>query len=209
MAVSGLWFVLFVLFHMYGNLKILAGHQAFDDYAHHLRTMFEPILPYSGFLWLFRLTLILAIVVHVYAAIVLWRRANGARSTRYAVKKAAAATISSRWMRWGGIAILLFVIFHLAQFTLMWVNVGGTFDSPAARLVAAFQVPWLTLIYIVALIALGMHLRHGVWSSLQTLGFTSTARARVAANTAGIVLGAVVFLGFLIPPLLIQFGLLK
>lgn len=72
MAVSGLYFVFFVLFHMYGNLKILASHEAFDTYAHHLRTMFEPILPYEGFLWIFRLTLIIALAAHVYSALTLW-----------------------------------------------------------------------------------------------------------------------------------------
>ncbi len=209
MAVSGLYFVFFVLFHMYGNLKILAGHQAFDDYAHHLRVMFEPILPYSGFLWIFRLTLIIAIVAHVYSALVLWGRANSARANRYSVKKSAAATLSSKAMRWGGITILLFVIFHLAQFTLMWVNINGTFDSPAARVVAAFQVWWLLLIYVIALIALGLHLHHGTWSAIQTLGMTNTPKSRARAKSLGLFIATVTVVGFLIPPFAIMFGLIK
>lgn len=209
MAVSGLYFVFFVLFHMYGNLKILAGHQQFDDYAHHLRTMFEPILPYEGFLWIFRLTLLVAIVAHAYSAFTLWSRANAARSTRYAVKKASAASLSSKWMRWGGVALLLFIVFHLAQFTLMWINVGGTFASPAERVVGAFQVWWLTLIYVVALLALAMHLHHGVWSASQTLGWTNTAKSRRTAKTAGALLSAITVIGFLIPPLAILSGAIK
>ena len=209
MAVSGLYFVFFVLFHMYGNLKILAGREAFDEYAHHLRTMFQPILPYEGFLWLYRLTVLVALVAHVYAAFVLWSRARGARSQRYAVQKAAAASLSSKWMRWGGVALLLFIAFHLAQFTLLWVNVGGPQATPAERVIVGFQHWWLTLIYVIALAALAMHLRHGVWSASQTLGLTNTARSRAVANTAGLAISAIVVIGFLIPPLLIQFGAIK
>ena len=209
MAVSGLYFVFFVLFHMYGNLKILASHEAFDTYAHHLRTMFEPILPYEGFLWIFRLTLIIALAAHVYSALTLWSRANTARGAKYKVKKAAAASLSSKWMRWGGIALILFVLFHLAQFTLLWINVGGYRGTPAERVVLAFQQPWLVLIYVIALLALAMHLRHGVWSACQTLGWTNTANSRRYANLAGIAISAITVIGFLIPPLAILFGVIQ
>jgi succinate dehydrogenase / fumarate reductase cytochrome b subunit len=91
MAGSGILFVLFVLMHMYGNLKAFAGAESFNTYAHHLRTLGEPILPYEGFLWIFRLVMLGALVVHVASAASLWRRANGARSSRYVVKKAKAA----------------------------------------------------------------------------------------------------------------------
>lgn len=209
MAVSGLYFVFFVLFHMYGNLKILAGHEEFDEYAHHLRTMFMPILPYEGFLWIFRLTLIVAIVAHIYSAVTLWGRADKARGSKYVVKKAAAASLSSKWMRWGGVALLAFIVFHLGQFTLLWINVGGTFGTPAERVVAAFEHWWLTLIYVIALIALAMHLHHGVWSACQTLGWTNTAKSRATAKTAGVAIAAIVVIGFLIPPLAILFGAIK
>src|SRR5262245_27598388 len=106
MAASGILFILFVLAHMYGNLKAFSGHDAFNEYAEHLRTIGEPILPYSGFLWIVRVALILALVVHVYSAAALWRRANHARSTKYVMKKNLASSFSSRWMRWGGLAIL-------------------------------------------------------------------------------------------------------
>ncbi|MDO5628280.1 MAG: succinate dehydrogenase cytochrome b subunit [Mobilicoccus sp.] len=212
MAVSGLFFVFYVLAHMYGNLKILAGHQAFDDYAHHLRELGEPMLPYSGFLWVFRLVLIVALVAHVYAAMTLSARAGKARGQRYEVKSSMGTSLSSRTMRWGGIALLLFIIFHLLHFTIRTFEIGtpqaGAF-SPAAMVVASFQVPWLTLIYVLALVALGFHLHHGVWSACQTLGFTNTASSRALAKSAGLVLAVVVVVGFLIPPLAIQFGLIQ
>lgn len=215
MAVSGLLFVFYVLMHMYGNLKILSGNEAFDEYAHHLRTMFEPILPYSGFLWLFRILLIVALVAHAYSAFYLWSKANNARTSRYVAKEAARRTLKTKWMRWGGVALLLFLVFHLIQFTIVKVNfnsgvseaeIGG---SAAALLVAAFQLWWVVLIYVVALVALGLHLFHGVWSAAQTLGWTDTTRARAIAKGTAHVIAAVVAVGFAIPPLAILFGIVK
>lgn len=208
MATSGTFFVVFVLFHMYGNLKVFAGQQSFDDYAHHLRTLGEPILPYAGFLWVMRLALITALVAHVYSALYLWRRARAARGSSYAVKKAAVATLSSRTMRWGGVALLLFVVFHILQFTTMTIEINGSFDSPYDRLHAAYQVWWVTAIYLGALVALALHLRHGVWSALQTLGLTGSPRAARNANLAAVSVALVTAVGFALPPLSIQFGLI-
>ena len=78
MALSGIVFILFVLAHMYGNLKAFSGHDAYNEYAEHLRTLGTPMLPRSGFLWIMRAVLIVALVVHVYAAATLWRRAKRA-----------------------------------------------------------------------------------------------------------------------------------
>jgi succinate dehydrogenase / fumarate reductase, cytochrome b subunit len=209
MAVSGALFVFYVIAHMYGNLKVFGGQQAFDDYSEHLRSLGEPILPYSGFLWVMRLLLIVALIVHVYAAFYLWSRAQGARNARYAVKKAAAATVSSRFMRWGGVALLLFLVFHLLQFTTNTIRANGDFPSPYQRVVAGFQVWWVVLLYVAAMVALGMHLRHGIWSAAQTLGWTSSARARNSANALAILVAVVVVVGFLVPPLSILFGFVK
>jgi succinate dehydrogenase / fumarate reductase cytochrome b subunit len=208
MALSGALFVFFVAAHMYGNLKMFAGPAAFDEYAHHLRTMGEPILPYSGFLWILRVALVVALVAHAFSAFYLWRRANGARSTRYAVKKAAVATLSSKTMRWGGVALLLFLVFHLAQFTWQTIHVGGTFASPYERVYAAFSVWWVVAIYLAALAALGMHLRHGVWSASQTLGLTGSPSAARTAGATAMAVGLVVAVGFALPPLAILFGLI-
>lgn len=209
MAVTGLFFVLFVLAHMYGNLMIFGGAKGFNTYAHHLRTMGMPTLPYRGMLTVLEVLLVLALIGHAYAAFTLWSRASHARTTRYAVKKAAGSTLSSRTMRWGGLALLLFVVFHLLQFTFLAIDVGGDFATPYARVVAGFQVWWDTLIYVLAMIALAMHLRHGVYSASQTLGWTSSARARQRANAAGIALATVIAVGFLVPPLAVLFRLVK
>ena len=207
MAVTGIIFLLFVLAHMYGNLKALSGQEAFDDYAHHLRVLGEPMLPYSGFLWVMRIVLVVSLVLHVWSAARLTRRKRGARTQKYTVKKAVASTLSSRTMMWGGIALLLFVVFHILQFTTLTIEVGGSFDSPHERFVAAFEVWWLLAIYVVAMVALGMHLRHGVWSAVQTLGWSN--RRRQPAIKAAALAVALVVVGFLLPPFAVALGIVN
>lgn len=215
MALAGLLFTFYVLMHMYGNLKLFAGQAAFDGYAHHLRILGEPILPYEGFLWLFRILLLVALAVHVGAGMHLWAKANKARSTRYQVKRAVAATASSKAMRFGGVALFLFLIWHLLQFTIIKFNVNGDYseaalgNSPYRLVVASFQEWWVVLIYLVAVICLALHLHHGVWSAGQTLGLTSTASARRLWKLAGLVLALVVGIGFILPPLGVLFGVIK
>jgi len=150
MAVSGAVFLAFVLLHMYGNLQAFAGHDAFNDYAEHLRTFGQPMLPYTGLLWVIRIGLVIALVVHVFAAATLWRRARAARTVQYVMKKRTGATFASGLMRWGGVTILLFLVWHLLNFTVGKVNVtGGPTDDPYNLLVDTFAAWWITVIYLV------------------------------------------------------------
>jgi succinate dehydrogenase / fumarate reductase cytochrome b subunit len=209
MAVSGIVFIGFVLLHMYGNLKAFGGHDAYNTYAEHLRTLGEPMLPRSGLLWVIRAALIVSLVVHVYCAVVLWRRAGSARSTKYAVKKNKHSSISSRFMRWGGLTLLVFIVWHLLNFTIGKINVtGGATNDPYNLLVDSFSVWWLTLIYLVAMAALGLHLHHGVWSSMQTLGLTNTAQARTRSKRAGLVVAVVIAGGFSLVPIFVVAGVI-
>jgi succinate dehydrogenase / fumarate reductase cytochrome b subunit len=212
MAVSGAFFVLYVFAHMYGNLKIFGGVAEFDDYALHLRTMFTPFLPFGGFLWILRVLLLVALVAHAWSAFYLWSRARGARTTRYVAKEAVRATIRSKVMRWGGVAILLFLVWHLLQFTILKFNVGPDTvagDSAGALVISTFQVWWVVLIYLLALVALGLHLWHGVWSAAQTLGWTGSARTRARAKYQATIIALVISVGFALPPLAILFGIVK
>ena len=207
MAITGVIFLLYVLAHMYGNLKAFAGHDAYNDYAEHLRTLGEPLLPYAGFLWVLRAVLIVALVLHVWAAVKLTVRARRARNVRYRVKKNTASTPASRLMRWGGLALLLFVVWHLINFTIGKVNVtGGPTNDPYNLLVDSFTTWWLTLIYLLAMVALGLHLRHGVWSAAQTLGVTNNARARRNAKVGGVVAAVVIAGGFSLVPVFVLLG---
>lgn len=212
MAGSGLIFIGYVLVHMYGNLKAFSGEEAFNEYAHHIREIGEPILPYAGALWIFRVVLLLALVVHVATAVALWRRAAKARTQKYAVKKNIKSSLSSRTMRWGGLTLLLFIVWHLLHFTIVKVDpsTGDTgSDNPYRLLVDSFDVWWMTVIYLVAMLALAMHLHHGMFSAIQTLGFTNTAKSRARAREAGWVLAVVVAGGFSLVPLFTLFGVIS
>jgi succinate dehydrogenase / fumarate reductase cytochrome b subunit len=209
MAASGILFILFVLAHMYGNLKAFSGHDAYNDYAEHLRVMGEPMVPREGFLWILRSALIVSLFVHVGAAAALWQRARKARTTKYVMKKNTASSLSSRTMRWGGLTLLLFIIWHLVNFTIGKVNVsGGSTDDPYNLLVDTFDTWWMTLIYLAAMLTLAMHLHHGVWSSAQTLGLTNNDRARRNAKTLGWILAVVIAGGFSLVPIFVLAGVI-
>lgn len=207
MAVSGLFFVIFVLAHMYGNLKMFAGAEAYNDYAHHLRVLGDPYLPYSGGLWILRVLLLVALIVHVAAAAQLWRRAKAARGTSYTSPKRLVSTYSSRTMRWGGIILLVFIVFHLLQYTTLTIQIGADYGAitPYERMVAGFANPFLYLFYLVAMILLAMHVRHGVWSALTTLG-ANRRRRTGTLNAIAIVVAVALVIGFMIPPTAILLG---
>ena len=209
MALSGLLFLGFVLAHMYGNLKAFSGHDAYNDYAEHLRTIGEPMLPRSGLLWVLRVGLVGALVVHVYAAVTLWRRAKSARTHKYVVKKNRHSTYASHLMRWGGLTLLVFIVWHLLNFSIGKVNVsGGATNDPYNLLVDSFDTWWLTLIYLVAMAMLGAHLHHGVWSSMQTLGLTTSARKRTVYKRVALALAVIVAGGFSLVPVFVLAGVI-
>jgi succinate dehydrogenase / fumarate reductase cytochrome b subunit len=214
MAVSGIAFIGFVLAHMYGNLKAFAGHDAFNDYAHHIRELGEPMLPHEGLLWITRVGLIVALVVHVVCAVVLWRRKERARTTKYVVKKSNASTFSSHWMRWGGVALLIFIVWHLLNFTIGKINpssgeTGSDAGDPYNLMVDTFDLWWMTLIYLAAMVALGLHLRHGIWSAAQTLGLTNNAKARRNANVLGYGFAILIAGGFSLVPIFVLAGVIE
>lgn len=214
MAISGLIVVLFLLAHMYGNLKVFSGQEAFDEYSHHLREMGEPMLPYAGALWVIRIVLLVAIGVHIFSAVTLWRRMRvataGGGGRRYASSKAPRGTqrsYASFTMRWGGVIIALFVVYHLLHLTWNTISPGGASDSPYERVVNGFSIWWVVLSYTIALLAVGFHLRHGVWAALASLGANTSQRRRRQLNVLATVVALLITVGFLLPPLAILFGL--
>lgn len=210
MAGSGIVFIGFTLLHMYGNLKAFSGEEKFNEYAHHLRELGEPMLPYEGALWLIRAALLASLIIHVYAAVVLWRRAKKARTIQYQVKKHTGAIPASRMMRWGGLTLLVFIIWHLLNFTVGKVNVKnpGETENPYRLLVDSFSTPWLTVIYLIAMAMLGAHLHHGIWSATQTLGLTGSVRTRVLAKRSAFGLAVLISGGFSLVPLFVLFDVI-
>ncbi len=210
MAITGLILIGYLLAHMYGNLKIFAGAEAFNDYAHHLRTLGEPILPYSGALWIIRAVLIVSVLAHMYAAFSLWGRAHKARggTRRYYSNKSRTGvqrSYASFTLRWGGVIILLFVIYHLLHLTWNTIHPGGAAAEPYDRVVNGFQIWSVVLAYTIAMIAVGFHLRHGMWSALTTLGANTSSLARQRLNVLAYAVAGVITLGFLLPPYAILF----
>ncbi|MFD3685569.1 succinate dehydrogenase cytochrome b subunit [Nocardiopsis sp. NPDC058631] len=210
MAVTGVILVLYLIAHMYGNLKVFSGQEAFDGYAHGLRELGYPLLPENGFLWIARIVLLASILIHIYSAAVLTIRARGARTQRYQVNKRVQRTYASYTMRYGGVLIALFVIFHILHLTVNVIAPGGKSDSPYERLVNGFQPEfwYVTLFYLASVIAVGFHLRHGVWSGTQTLGFNKASR-QGKINAVALAIAVVVTVGFLLPPLAVTFGLVS
>ena len=214
MAVSGLIMIGYLLAHMYGNLKVFSGESAFNDYAHHLRVLGEPILPRSGLLWILRVVLLASVFAHMYAAFKLWGRARRARGgvQRYHSNRARTGvqrTYASFTLRWGGVVIALFVLYHLMHLTWNIVAPGGPAPEPYDRVVNGFRVWWVVVIYTVAMVAVGFHLRHGVWAALTTLGANVSSLARRRLNLLAYAVAGIITIGFLLPPYAIVFGLVS
>lgn len=214
MAVSGLIMVGFLVAHMYGNLLVFGGPVMFNEYAAHLRTIGEPMIPYSGILWVVRIVLLVSVVAHIVSVVKLWRRSHAATGTgkRYLSKKrrftGVQGTYAAFTMRMGGITLALYVVFHLLHLTWKVVNPGGGHE-PYERVVLSFQNWWMVLIYALAMVFLGLHLRHGVWSALTTLGANTSPVARRRLNLVAVAVAVVLVIGFLLPPFSILLGLVK
>lgn len=211
MALTGLIMVGFLLVHMYGNLKAFQGAEAFDHYAEWLKNdILYPLLPHGWFIWIFRAVMLAAIVAHMYAAWVLTSRAHAARSSKYVTSQRLAQTYSARTMRWGGVLIAGFLVFHLLQFTAQVVTTGFSPGAGAYEMVvSSFTQWWLVLAYAIWTLAVCMHVRHGVWSALATLGANTSPRARAFLNGLAWVIAVLLFVGFMIMPLGVLFGVIR
>ncbi|MGB4892444.1 MAG: succinate dehydrogenase cytochrome b subunit [Propionicimonas sp.] len=210
MAVTGLVLIGFLLMHMYGNLKMFLGEHSFDFYAEWLKgDILYPLIPHGWFIWLFRAFMLAAIALHMYSAVTLWARAKAANPQAYAAKKQLAQTYSARTMRWGGVILAGFLVFHLLQFTVKATLVKGTADlTPYKLVVAEFNVWWLVLAYGLWLVAVCMHVRHGVWSALTTLGANTSPKARAVLNGCAWVVAILLYIGFMIMPVAVLTGVL-
>lgn len=171
MAVTGIILFGFVLVHMLGNLKLYEGPQVLNSYAGFLRTVGSPAIPTSGLLWLVRVVLLVAVVLHMWAAWQVTLMSRAARPHRYGRRDFVEASYASRTMRWGGVIILLFVIYHLLDLTFGTVNPSFRHGDVYHNVVASFSVPWVSAFYVAAQVALGFHLYHGMWSLFQSLGW--------------------------------------
>ncbi|WP_187370125.1 succinate dehydrogenase [Streptomyces boluensis] len=208
MAVSGIVMLLYLVAHMIGNLKIFFGPEDINQYAHWLRTMGAPVLHHEWALWLVRIVLVLAVVAHATSAYQLSRRDIKARPSKYVHKKAK-SSYATRTMRWGGIILGLFIVWHILDLTTGTVHPGG-FEHlhPYQNIIDTFSTWYGNVIYIVAVVALGFHVRHGFWSAAQTLGVGSATRDRVLRAVAD-VLAVLLTLGFVAVPVGVMTGVVS
>lgn len=205
MAVTGYLFVGFVLAHMLGNLKVFEGPEKFNAYAEFLREVGAPLFGHGQLLWALRILLVVALVVHVAAALSLTRRSRAARPVRYRHAPHLEFSAASRTMRWGGVALFLFVIYHLMHMT--WGSAHTHFVPGDAyhNFVAGFRAWPVTGAYAAAMAALGLHVYHGVWSGFQTMGANHPRYSRARRPLAA-VLAVVLVAGFMTGPVAVLAG---
>jgi len=211
MAVTGLLLVGFVIFHMAGNLQVFVGAGRMNAYSAFLKSLGE-------LLWLARLILLVALVLHVLMAWQLTQIKRKARPVDYTTREAQVSTVASRTMRWGGVLLLVFIVFHLLHFTTGTVfPAASTPDAmyPAwshtdvyGNIISAFRTPWVVAFYVVAMLFLMLHLFHGAWSSVRTLGITKPSRHPLHRRVATVI-ALVVWLGFSVIPVAVLLGVIR
>ena len=204
MAVTGFILFLFLIGHLLGNLLVFAGPERFNTYARILH--FDDTL-----LWIARAILIIAVVLHIVATVQLALRNKAARPVGYARKKSINSTYASRTMYWSGPIILAFVIFHLLEFTAGTIHPNSVFipGDVYHNVLAGFQVWWVSAWYIFALILLGFHLRHGLWSMLQSFGLPHSLRREKVLKQCALVIAALIIIGYITIPISVLTGILK
>ena len=172
MALSGIALMGYVFAHMIGNLKMYLGPEDINHYGEFLRELLVPIAPRTVVLWILRIGLLGAVVLHIHAAYSLTILTRAARAVKYQrARDYEVANFASRTMRWTGIIVLLFVLWHLADFTWGWVNPGYVRGDVYRNVDASLSRVPVALLYVVANIALGVHLYHGAWSLFQSMGW--------------------------------------
>jgi succinate dehydrogenase / fumarate reductase cytochrome b subunit len=201
MAVTGLIWVGYLISHVLANLTVFSGPDRINAYSAFLHG--------TGLaLWIPRAVLIVAIVLHIVAAIQLTGQSQAARPVGYARRDPQVSTFASRTIRWGGVVILVFLVFHLLHFTVGTVHPDFVEGNPYHNVVAGFQNPWVVLFYVVAMAVLGLHLYHGLWSSRRTLGVAPVSR-RPMQRPVALAVAALVWAGFTIIPLAVIAGVLR
>jgi succinate dehydrogenase / fumarate reductase, cytochrome b subunit len=202
MAVTGLILVAFVIGHVAGNLLVFAGAEPLNAYSHFLKSTPE-------LLWTTRVVLLVSVLLHIWSAVALTRAGWAARPVAYGRKEPQAATLASRTIRVGGVVLLLFIVFHLLHLTTGTIEPAPYSETDVYRnVVSSFSIPWVAAIYIVSMVALGMHLYHGAWAAFRTLGVARPSPTPMKRNIATVVAVAV-WLGFTSIPLAVLAGLVR
>lgn len=202
MALSGLILVAFTVAHMAGNLQAFVSPERFDAYAHLLQG------PLIELVWVQRVVLLIAVVLHVVAAVQLTLRNRAARPEAYAKKEAQAATFAARTLRLGGLILLVFIVYHLLHFTTGTLHPDFRRGQAYHNLITGLRSPAVAWFYLIAMAALALHLFHGVWSSVRTLG-AAPPSANPFKRRAALGLAVIIAGGFAAVPIAVMIGWLR
>jgi len=210
MGITGLIGVGFVILHMAGNLQVFIGQSKLNDYGAMLHG------PLAELTWLLRIVLIVALILHVTMFVQLTQRSAAARPVGYQKKTPQVSTLASRTMKYGGVLLLVFIVVHILHFTTETIDPAGARGltdihgnrDVYSNIVMSFHVWWVALFYIASMIALGMHLYHGAWSSVRTLGYAKPSGHPLHRKIA-LGLAVIVWLGFTLVPLGVIVGIIK
>jgi succinate dehydrogenase / fumarate reductase cytochrome b subunit len=203
MAVTGAIMFLFIIGHVLGNLQIFEGPAKLNAYGHFLHSIGE-------LLWPVRIVLLLSVALHITATVQLAMRNKEARPVGYSRKQAINSSYASRTMYWSGPIVLAFIIFHLLQFTAGYIHPESQFIEGDIyhNVVAGFSVWWVSVWYIIAVSLLGFHLRHGLWSMFQSLGYNHP-RHTPLLKKAAFVIALLITLGYISIPISVLLGFVK
>lgn len=210
-AVTGTILVGYLILHMAGNLNSLfgpgGGSPRVDWYAAWLRDFGQPLIPYAGILWAVRALLLGALILHITGVVQLRARNRAARPAEYPAKRLGRSW-ESRLMMFSGLLLLAFIVFHILQFTTLTIDITPLHHGEVyANLYNAFQEWYFVAIYLVALFLLGTHLRHALWSLVQTLGLTNPSR-NPQVRLGATVLTVILVVGFALVPIFFWTGVL-
>jgi succinate dehydrogenase / fumarate reductase cytochrome b subunit len=203
MGVTGLIGIGFVILHSLGNLLVFRGPEAINSYSHLLKSTGE-------LLWALRIVLIVAVILHVIAAVQLTRQSRAARPIAYTKQERQVATVASRTMRWGGALLLVFIVLHILHFTTGTIRPAGVFspEDVYANVVTSFRIWWVALFYVVAMFALGLHLFHGAWSSVRSIG-VSPPSPEPLHHRISLAIALLVWAAFTAVPLAVVAGIVR
>ncbi len=208
LAVSGAALFAFIIGHLLGNLKIFLGPESLNSYSAFLKNLGEV-------LWVARIGLLVMVTVHIWTATALTLENWAARPEAYARKDFIEATYASRTMHYSGLIILAYLVYHLMHFTFLKVHPEfSRFTDAQGRhdvyrmVVSSFQVPSIAAFYVIANLLLGMHLSHGIYSMLQSLGLVREG-GHPKLRAAACAVGYGIFLGYAAIPLSVWLGVVR
>ena len=202
MGATGLILVAFVVLHMAGNLQFFSGADRFNAYSHLLQ---HDLIELT---WLLRITLLAAVALHATAAVQLMRRNWSARPEAYHRREPQVSTYAARSLRWGGVYLLLFIPYHLLHFTIGTLHPAFMKDGAYNNVLIGFQVTWVAIFYLGAMVFLSLHLYHGVWATFRTLGLARPSPDPLHRRVA-LAVAVIVPLGFSLLPLSVLLGIVR